>query len=196
MSEESLTVWLQRLTDGDAGALDRVMKLLYDDLRQLARLRLRAERAGHTLGATALVNEAYLRLIRQHQLRVESRGQFLAVASTTMRRILVDYARTRKRLKRGGGEEMVPFEEAEAFLTTEEADEILALESALDRLAAANPRAAGVVEHRFFSGLSVAEIADHLRISVKTVQRDWLTARAWLRKEVARDLGGLDTPDP
>ena len=195
MSEESLTVWLQRLTDGDAGALDRVMKLLYDDLRQLARLRLRAERAGHTLGATALVNEAYLRLIRQHQLQVESRGQFLAVASTTMRRILVDYARTRKRLKRGGGEEPVPFEEAEAFLTTEEADEILALEAALDRLAAANPRAAGVVEHRFFSGLSVAEIADHLGISVKTVQRDWLTARAWLRKEVARDLGGLDTPD-
>lgn len=185
----NLTLWLQQLSDGDTGALDRVMKVLYEDLRDLARRRLRAERSGHTLGATALVNEAYLRLIRQHQIRAESRGQFLAVASTTMRRILVDYARARKRLKRGGGADMVPLEEAEAFLSFEEADEILALEAALDRLAGANPRAAAVVEHRFFSGLSVQEIADHLDVSEKTVRRDWLAARAWLRKEVARDPG-------
>lgn len=186
---EDLTLWLQQLSAGDGAALDRVIKILYEDLRELARSRLRAERPGHTLGATALVNEAYLRLMRQHQIRVESRGQFLAVASTTMRRVLVDYARTRKRLKRGGGAEVVPLEEVEAFLSFEEADEILALEAALERLAAANPRAATVVEHRFFSGLSVEEIAGLLGVSEKTVRRDWLTARAWLRKEVAHDPG-------
>jgi RNA polymerase sigma factor (TIGR02999 family) len=186
---DGLTEWLGRLDAGDPEALDRVVRLLYDELRGLARDRLRHERIGHTLGATALVNEAYLRLARQHRIPAGSRTQFFGVAARTMRRVLVDYARTRKRVKRGGDREPVPLEDVEPFLTEEEADEILALEDALGRLAEANERAARVVEHRFFSGLTVEEIAGLLEVSSKTVQRDWIAARAWLRKEVARDLG-------
>ncbi len=184
-----LTAWLRRLQDGDDDALERVVRLLYDELRGLARQRLHHERPGHTLSATALVNEAYLRLAQQHHLPAGSRTQFLAVASNTMRRVLVDYARARKRLKRGGADlERVPLEQAEPFLSEEEADEILALEDALQSLAAADPRAATVVERRFFSGLTVEEIAEQLQLSSKTVQRDWVAARAWLRKEVSRRL--------
>jgi len=189
---EGLTDWLGRLDSGDPEALDRVVRLLYDELRGLARARLRSERAGHTLSATALVNEAYLRLARQHRIPAGSRTQFFGVAARTMRRVLVDYARTRKRLKRGGDSEPIPLEEVEPFLSEEEADEILTLEDALGRLAAANPRAAEIVELRFFSGLTVEEIAAQKGVSGKTVQRDWITARAWLRKEVARDLGLSD----
>jgi RNA polymerase sigma factor (TIGR02999 family) len=183
-----LTLWLHRLQTGDTQALDHVVRLLYDELRAIARQRLRAERLGHTLGATALVNEAYLRLARERQLPADSRTRFLGVASNVMRRVLVDYARARKRAKRGAGAERVPLEDAEPFLTESEADEILALEAALDRLGAASPRAAQVVEHRFFSGLSIQEIAQLLGVSDKTVQRDWTAARAWLRKEIAREL--------
>lgn len=184
-----LTLWLRRLDEGDPAALDRVVRELYGELRTLARARLRSERADHTLGATALVNEAYLRLSSQERVPAESRTRFFAVAAVTMRRVLVDYARTRKRIKRGGEDrEVIPLEEAEPLLSDEAADEILALEDALERLAAAQPRAATVVEHRFFSGLSVEEIAGLLDVSEKTVRRDWIAARAWLRKEVARDL--------
>ena len=185
---DGLTQWLERLDGGDAGALDQVVRLLYPELRAIARNRLRAERAGHTLGATALVNEAYLRLAREHQLPAESRTRFLGVASNVMRRVLVDYARARGRLKRGAGAERVDLEDAEPLLTESEAEEVLALEAALERLASASPRAAQVVEHRFFSGLAVAEIALLLGVSETTVQRDWIAARAGLRKEVARDL--------
>lgn len=183
-----LTLWLQRMREGDAVALERVVRLLYDELRSIARARLRHERDEHTLGATALVHEAFLRLSREHQLPAASRTQFLAAASNTMRRVLVDYARTRNRAKRGGGVAPLPLEEADAFLSEVEADEILALEDALQKLAAAEPRAALVVEHRFFSGLSVEEIAVLLDVSTKTIQRDWILARAWLRREVAGQL--------
>ena len=115
------------------------------------------------------------------------RTQFLAIASHTMRRILVDYARARKRLKRGSGQAPLPLEEARAFLTDQQADEVLALDEALARLAHANPRGSKVVEHRFYSGLTLEETAEVLGISVKTVQRDWLTARAWLRREIAHE---------
>ncbi len=186
---EDLGLQLRLLADGDAAALDRVIRILYDELRTLARARLRSERPEHTLGVTALVNEAYLRLARQNRIAAESRTQFFAVASKTMRRVLVDYARTRKRAKRGGDAERVPLEDVEQFLSDGEADELLALEDALVRLAEANARAAEVVEHRFFSGLTVEEIAEIQGVSSKTVQRDWIAARAWLRKEVARDLG-------
>ena len=188
MSAEDLSAALRRLADGDPAALDRVMHLLYDELRELARRRLRSERGDHTLGATALVNEAYLRLARQHSIDAASRTQFFIVAAKTMRRVLVDYARRRRRMKRGGDLERVPLDDDIPFLTDHAADELLALEDALVRLAAANPRAAEVVEHRFFSGLTVEEIAAARGVSSKTVQRDWVVARAWLRKEVARDL--------
>jgi RNA polymerase sigma factor (TIGR02999 family) len=186
---EDLTPVLKSLSAGDPQALDRVVLVLYDELRALARGRLRNERAGHTLQATALVNEVYLRLSRENRISAESRTRFMAVASNTMRRVLVDYARSRQRVKRGGGAERVPLESVEQILTDEEADEILALEDAMERLARGNARGARVVELRFFAGLSVEEIAELLELSSKTVQRDWVAARAWLRKEVARDLG-------
>lgn len=184
MAHGEITQWLQRLRDGDDAALERLMPLLYDELHALARRQLRGERAGHTLNTTALVNEAYLKLVQQRELRAEDRTQFLAIAATTMRRLLVDYARTRKRLKRGGGVRPVPLDDVLPFLSDQEADEVLALDEALARLEAINPRGSQVVQYRFFSGLSLEETAEALNVSVKTVQRSWTAARAWLRKEV------------
>jgi len=183
-----VTRWLRRMSEGDGEALDRVVRLLYDELRAVARNRLRNERDGHTLGATALVNEVYLRLSRQNRINAGDRIQFFAVAATTMRRVLVDYARARQREKRGGGEAPIPLDDVEAFLTVEESEEVLALDAALTRLAEMNPRAATVVEQRFYAGLSVEETAQLLDVSTKTVQRDWIAARAWLRSEVSQDL--------
>lgn len=185
---DDLTGALRRLANGDAAALDEVVSSLYGELREVAARGLRAERSGHTLGATALVNEAYLRLVRQRRIDASSRTRFLSVAAATMRRILVDYARARRRIKRGGDQERVPLDDVAAFLSDDEAEEMLALEDALTRLAHANARAAEVVEQRFFAGLRVEEIAELRGVSAKTVQRDWAAARAWLRKEIARDL--------
>jgi RNA polymerase sigma factor (TIGR02999 family) len=168
---------------------DELVSRLYDELRALAHVHLRRERTGHTLDTTALVNEAYLRLATQAGLAGLDRTQFFAAASNTMRRVLVDHARKRKRQKRGGGEPPARLEDVEAFLSEEEAEELIVLDQALDRLEAANPRGSAVVQHRFFAGLSLEETAELLGVSTKTVQRDWLAARAWLRKEVARDLG-------
>jgi RNA polymerase sigma-70 factor, ECF subfamily len=172
-------------------AADELVAKLYDELRMLARAHLRRERTGHTLSTTGLANEAYLRLAQQHSLAGIERGEFFKAASATMRRILVDSARARLRLKRGGGAEMVPLEDVEAFLSVEEAEEMVALDDALVRLLVVNPRGAAVVTCRFFTGLSLDETAEALGVSAKTVQRDWLVARAWLRKEVAADLGHL-----
>jgi len=180
-----ITQWLRRLHDGDAVALEQLMPLLYDELRQIARRQLRNERPNHTLATTDLVNEAYLRLVNQRRLLAEDRPQFFAIAASTMRRILVDYARARKRLKRGGGDAHVPLDEAEAFLTAEEADQVLAVDQALKRLAQMEPRTVQVVECRFYSGLTIEETAGVLGVSAKTVQRDWTIARAWLKKEIA-----------
>ncbi|MFN8176921.1 MAG: ECF-type sigma factor [bacterium] len=187
-SPGEVTVWLHLLRDGDAAALDQVVAALYDELRVVARARLRAERPDHTLSPTALVNEVYLRLLGQRRIDASGRTEFFAVAARTMRRVLVDAARTRKRLKRGGDQERVPLEDVDAALSIREADELLALEAALNRLAAEDPRAAEVVEKRFFAGLTLEETAASLGVSAKTIQRDWLAARAWLRKEVAREL--------
>ena len=177
--------FLDRLQDGDSAALDEVVRLLYDELRILARARLNAERPEHTLSATALVNEAYLKLAAHDRIGADSRTRFMAVAATTMRRILVDYARTSKRQKRGGGEVPVPLDEVEPFLSDTEAEEVLALDEALSRLAGHNPRAAEVVEQRFYGGLTLEEIAVLLGVTERTVRRDWVVARAWLRKEVS-----------
>ena len=185
---QDLTRWLDDLQGGDPSALDEVVRVLYHELRSLARSRLRAERPEHTLSATALVNEAYLKLAAHDRIGAASRTQFMAIAANTMRRILVDYARTRKRKKRGGGETPIPLEEAEPFLSEQEADEILALDRALARLSKRSPRAAEVVEQRFYAGLTLEETAQLLGVSDRTVRRDWLVARAWLRKEVAGEL--------
>lgn len=183
-----ITLWLERMRAGDDDALEQLVPLLYDDLRALARKHLRDERRGHTLMTTDLVGEAYLRLIDQRQLRAEDKLQFMGIAATTMRRVLVDYARARKRLKRGGGQQPIPLDEAEQFLTDEEAEEVLEVDDALDRLAAMTPRAAEVVQCRFYGGLTLEETAQALDVSLKTVQRDWTAARAWLRKEMSTDI--------
>ncbi len=183
-----ITRWLGRLSDGNDGALERVVQLLYDELRTMARSHLRNERAGHTLSNTALVNELYLKLAQHQTIRAHDRVQFFKIAATTMRRLLVDYARTKRRQKRGQGDTPIPLDEVEAFLADDEAQEILAIDEALRRLSVIHPRGAEVVQQRFYVGLSLEETADLLGVSTKTVQRDWITARAWLRKEVSTDL--------
>jgi RNA polymerase sigma factor (TIGR02999 family) len=183
----SVTRLLLRIREGDGTALDELLPLVYDELRSLARSHLARERANHTLGATALVHEAYLRLDRQEAILPETRAHFFAIASRTMRRILVDYARARKRIKRGAGAEHVPLDEARAALSAEEAEEVLALNDALDGLARINERGSKIVEMRYFGGLSVEETAEALDVSVRTVHRGWVAARAWLQKEMGAD---------
>ena len=172
----------------DPGSIEEIVAGLYDELRTLARLHLRREQAGHTLNTTALVHEAYIRLAGQDGLHGADRTRFFAAASNTMRRVLVDHARRRNRAKRGGGGIPVPLEEVEAFLSDREASELIALDEALHRLEAVDPRGAEIVQYRYFGGLSQEETAEILGVSGKTVQRAWTTARAWLRKEVAESL--------
>lgn len=183
-----LTRALAALRARHPDALDRLVPLLYQDLRRLAHQRLRRERDGHTLDTTALAHEAYLRLASQHALPATDRHSFLAAVSNTMRRVLVDYARTRRRVKRGDGHSPVPLDDEVPMMSDRAVEETLALDVALDRLAALMPRAAQVFEQRLFGGLTNDEVADALGVSPKTAQRDWDAARAWLRKEVGRDL--------
>lgn len=190
MSDETITHALARLRAGETAALGDLFPLIYDELKGVARAQLAGEQTGHTLGPTALVHEAYMNLARRTRLRPEDRTHFLNVAAQTMRRVLIDHARARKRLKRGSGETPVLLEEVHAVMTDQAADELVALDDALERLALANPRAAQVVERRFFAGLSLEETAEVLGVSSKTVQRDWLVARAWLRKEIDQELEG------
>jgi RNA polymerase sigma factor (TIGR02999 family) len=185
-----ITRGLEALRRGETGALDRLVRMLYDDLRSMARGRLRGERGDHTLDTTALVHESYLRLATQHGLKPADRAAFFAAASNTMRRILVDHARARRRAKRGGGEPPVPLDDAELHLSERAIDETLALEDALSKLEAAHPRAARVFEQRLFGGLELEEIAEGEGISVRTAGRDWQAARAWLRVTVGRNLAG------
>ncbi|HEX6927377.1 MAG TPA: ECF-type sigma factor [Longimicrobiaceae bacterium] len=184
MPQATLTEWLQRLRAGDEEALGRILPIVYDELRELARAQLRREDAGHTLNATALVHEAYLRLAERRELKPRDRHHFFAIAAQCMRRVLVDHARARKRKKRGSGVVALALDDAAAVWAEEASDDLLALDAALDRLAAVSPRAAQVVELRFFAGLSLQETALSLGTSLKTVQRDWLLARAWLQKEI------------
>lgn len=179
----------QSPADATSRPADALVPLVYDELRRLARRHLRTECSGHTLRTTALVHEAYLRLAEQHNLPVDEQTRFFAAASTTMRRVLVDHARRKRRLKRGGGHEPVPLDDIADLLSDEDCEELVALDDALNRLAEANPRAATIVQNRFFGGLSLEETAELLGVSSRTVQRDWVAARAWLRKEVALDLG-------
>ena len=173
-------------------SVDDLVARHYDDLRRLAHNYLRRERTSVTLQTTGLVNEAYLRLASVVGIGPDDRTRFFAIASTTMRRILVDHARGRGRQKRGASAEAVPLEDVEWMLSDAEAEELVALDEALTRLEVINPRGSEVVQYRFFGGLTLEETAELLGVSMKTVQRDWLAARAWLRKEVAKDLGLLD----
>ncbi|MEM9553574.1 MAG: sigma-70 family RNA polymerase sigma factor [Acidobacteriota bacterium] len=191
-----VTEWLGKLGRGEPGALEELVPRLYGELRRIARENLRRERAQHTLQTTALVHEAYLRLLGSGPISVDDRARFFGAASRAMQRVLVDYARARRREKRGGGAVPVPLDEVEPFLSVRQADEILALEDALGRLESLDERAARVVRLRFFGGLTMDEIAGHFGMSERTVRRDWITARAWLRKEVAADLGVLTALEP
>jgi RNA polymerase sigma-70 factor, ECF subfamily len=172
-------------------SMDDLVARHYDDLRRLAHGYLRRERSGVTLQTTGLVSEAYLRLSTLAGIGPDERTRFFAVASTTMRRVLVDHARSRHRQKRADAADAVPLDDVDWALSDDEAEELVALDDALTRLAEINPRGAEVVQYRFFGGLTIEETADLLGLSAKTVQRDWLAARAWLRKEVAKDLGIL-----
>lgn len=167
-----------------------LVPLVYAELRRLARHYLRQERSGHTLQATALVHEVYLRLAPHGSGGWEDRGHFVGVAARLMRQILVEYARGRRRQKRGGADQRrVVLEETIAVIDPNQCDEWEALDEALNRLAQLSPRQAHIVELRYFGGLTVEESAAALRISPKTVKRDWSVARAWLRRELRRSPG-------
>jgi len=181
------------MTGPEQHAVDDLIQRYYDELRHLAHRHLRRERSDLSLQTTGLVNEAYLRLASLAEIKPDEKTRFFALASTTMRRVLVDHARSRRRQKRGGVHDRVPLEDVEWMLSDEEADELIALDDALNRLKAINPRGSEVVEYRFFGGLTIEETAQLLGVSAKTIQRDWLAARAWLRKEVATDLAILGT---
>ena len=168
--------------DGDRAALDRLTPIVYDELRRLARLYMRRERPGHSLQTTALVNEAYMRLVDYKSMQWQNRAHFFAVSSQLMRRILVEHAR-RHNLKRGGGVQHVSFEDT-AEIGGDRAADLVALDDALHALARVDPRKVQVVEMRFFGGLSVEETAEVLKVSPVTVMRDWSTAKAWLYREL------------
>ena len=168
---------------GDQAALEQLIPLVHDELRRLARRHMAHERVGHTLQATALVNEAFVRLIDVRQVRWQDRAHFFAMSSRLMRRILVDFARSKGYQKRGGGGQKVSLDEA-LIVTREPGQDLVALDDALDALAAFDARKAHVVEMRFFGGLSVEETAEALHVSVDTVMRDWKLAKAWLLREL------------
>lgn len=178
-----VTKILQRWSEGDTGAAEEVLPLVYDELRRIAGRQLRRERGDHTLEATAVVHEAYLRLNGQKGLEWPSRAHFFAFAAHLIRRILVDYARSHNRAKRGGMLEKVTLAEA-CQLELPRSPDLLALDEALSTLEAIDPRKAKVVELRFFAGLTLEETAEQLGISTETVSREWRRAKAWLYKEL------------
>jgi RNA polymerase sigma factor (TIGR02999 family) len=182
-SQHEITQLLQQVSNGDRGAIDRLLPLVYEQLRKMAhqqRLRWQGEA---TLNTTALVHEAYMRLSEGADLDLESRLHFLRVAAKAMRYILLDHAKAKKRLKRGGDQQRVPFEEALA-VSEAEAEELLALDEALSRLEAINERQSQIIECRFFGGMTIEDTAHALNISAPTVKRGWAMARAWLYREM------------
>ncbi len=183
MAEPDITGLLLSLSQGHHEALDTLMPIVYDDLRRVAHRQLRGERPGHTLNTTALVHETYLRLVHVDQVQWQDRAHFMAVAARVMRRILVDYARARRRDKRGGDAVRVPLIDALDIPVTQSED-LVTLDEALVRLETLNERQCRVVECRCFGGMSVAETAAALGTSPATVKRDWALSRAWLNREL------------
>lgn len=172
--------------DRGKGSADALLKLAYTELRRQAHRYLQRERAGHTLQTTALVHEAYLKLVEQKSVAWESRSHFFAIAATMMRRILIDYAKAKHRVRRGGVHSDLPLEHALTISAGETDIDLLALDEALNQLAAKEAHLARVVELRFFSGLDVVETAEVLGISESTIKRDWQMAKAWLHRELTR----------
>jgi RNA polymerase sigma factor (TIGR02999 family) len=185
-SPPDLTLLLQAVQHGEEGALDQLLPLVYNDLRQVAAKHLRGERMDHTLQATALVHEAFLRLVDQRHVNWQNRAHFFAVAAQLMRRILVDYARRVATAKRGSGR-LVSLDEG-MDVPTDEPEALLDIDEALTALGAMDPRAARVVELRFYAGLTVEEVAEVMQLSSATVKREWASARAWLEAELQRNV--------
>ena len=184
-SVHDVTALLASWTEGDEDALNRLLPLVEQQLRQLARRQMDAERPGHLLQATALVNEAYLKLVDIQRMRWQNRAHFFAVAARLMRRILVDAARSQQYRKRGGRAQHVSLDEA-LLVTPEASQQLMALDDALHALAAVAERKSRVVELRYFGGLSVDETAEVLKVSPETVMRDWKFAKTWLLRELSR----------
>ena len=190
LADLDVTELLSAWGDGDRTALDRLLPLVYADLRRIAARQLRSERRDHTLSATAVVHEAYVRLVGQRRVRLEDRAQFFAAAATQMRRILVDHARRRAAAKRGGPEVRVTLDEEIAAGMERDLD-LLALDRALEELEVVDPRVARIVELRFFGGLSLDDTAVAVEVSRRTVAREWALARGWLHKRLEAMRGGL-----
>lgn len=182
-SDERFTALLDDLSGGNRTVVDALLPQVYDALHDLAHRKLRGERAGHTLNTTALVHEAYEKLVQQDRMTWQNRAHFMGVAALSMRRILINYAHKRNAQKRGGGEPVATFEDGMAPRDVQ-AEELIDLDNALDRLEQLNERQSKVVTHRFFGGLTQKEIAEVLGVSEPTVRRDWRLARAWLSREL------------
>jgi len=185
-SPQQVTQLLVAWGGGDEAALDELMPLVYEELRRLAHQCMSRERPGHTLHTSALVNEAYLRLVDGKKIHWQDRAHFFGIAARLMRQILVDYARRRRYAKRGGDARRVPLDEA-MIVSEERAADVVALDDALKSLAEIDPRKSQIVELRFFGGLSIEEAAEVLKVSPGTVMRDWTLAKAWLRREMMGD---------
>jgi RNA polymerase sigma factor (TIGR02999 family) len=183
-SVDDLDNLVERATRGDAPALEALMPLVYGELRRLAAHYLKGERPGQTLQPTALVHEAYLKLLKDRPERWQNRAHFCAIAAHAMRQILIERARARDAIKRGGGKPRVTFDEGLPVVAPDQSVDLIALDAALDRLAALDPGQARIVELRFFGGLSIEETADAMGISPATVKRHWAVAKAWLAKEL------------
>jgi len=185
VKHHEITELLEQWSGGNQSALDRLYPLVYEELRRLARSYMKREHKGHTLQTTALINEAYVRLVDQHNVHWQNRSHFFAISAQIMRRILVDHARRYLQAKRGGGALRVSLDEV-MIVASERSEEVLMLDEALGNLARVDPRRCQVVELRYFAGLNNEEIASVLKISENTVMRDWNLARAWLYQQ----LGG------
>ena len=186
LKTHEITQMLREWSGGKREAMDKLMPIVYTELHRQAARYLRRENKGHTLQTTALIHETYLKLIDQRDVEWQNRAHFFAIAAQAMRRIMVDYARTKRREKRGGGDEKLPLEAAMSVAVEESSVDLIALDEALTRLAEIDSEQARLVELRYFSGLSLEETAEALHISRATAAREWNVARAWLRRELTR----------
>lgn len=192
-AQVDVTGLLLQLKQGNQEAAGKLIPVVYEELKRLARAHMRRERSDHTLQTTALVHEAYLKLVRQETVQWQGRSHFFGIAAQLMRQILIDYARGHLREKRGGGKAAVPLTETLAF-SPEHSEELIRLDEALKRLSTIDPRQGKIVELRFFGGLSVEETSEFLGVSPKTVKRDWAVAKAWLHAEVRGGHGNQSQP--
>ena len=177
---------LQEWSEGGAEVSERLMPLIYDELRRQASRYMRRERIGHTLQTTALIHEAYLKLVDRSDVNWQSRAHFFGAAAQAMKRILVDHAKSRRREKRGGAAEDLPLDEARFVVSRGKSVDLIALDEALTRFAEFDPQQAKIVELKYFAGMQIDEIAEALQISPATVKREWNSAKAWLHNEITR----------